>query len=122
MVQDLVTARVRPNRACLLVGLPKSSWHYRPNPRQDSELRQRIRELALLHPRRGCRFIHALLVQEGQHINRKRVRRIWREEALTITPKTSKKIRTGTSIPMNAESPKHVWTYDFIFGQTLSGS
>lgn len=122
VIQELITARVRPGRACLLVGCPKSSWHYRATPRQDSEIRQRIRELALLHPRRGYRFIHALLVQEGQHINRKRVRRFWREEALAIKPKTSKKIRTGTSIPMHAEYANHVWTYDFIFDQTLSGT
>ncbi|UBV43946.1 IS3 family transposase [Deinococcus taeanensis] len=58
------------------MGLPKSSWYYRPKPRQDSEFRQRLRELALLHPRRGYRFIHALLVQEGHRINRKKVRRL----------------------------------------------
>ena len=64
-MQQLIAARVRSQRACFLAGLPKSSWHYRPKPRQDSALTQRIRELALLHPRRGYRFIHALLVQES---------------------------------------------------------
>jgi putative transposase len=122
VARQLVTARVKPERACFLVGLPKSTGHYRLKPRQDDELRQRIRELALLHPRRGYRFIHALLVQEGQHLNRKRVRRIWREEALTVNTKTRKKIRTGTSIPMQAEFPDHVWTSDLIFDQTLGGT
>ncbi|WP_169726675.1 IS3 family transposase, partial [Deinococcus murrayi] len=105
MARQLVTARVKPERACFLVGLPKSTWHYQTKPRQDDELRQRIRELALLHPRRGYRFIHALLLQEGRHLNRKRVRRIWREEALTVGAKVRRKIRTGTSIPMQAEFP-----------------
>lgn len=121
VVRELVTARVKPERACFLVGLPKSTWHYRPKRRQDDELRQHIRELALLHPRRGYRFIHALLLQEGHHLNRKKVRRIWREEALTVGSKVRKKIRTGTSIPMQSEFPDHVWTYDFIFDQTLGG-
>ncbi|WP_019012348.1 IS3 family transposase [Deinococcus aquatilis] len=114
--------RVKPVRACFLVGLSKSSWHYRPKPRQDSELRRRIHELAGQHPRRGSRFIHALLVKEGNKINKKRVRRIWREEQLTIKKKPSRKIRTGNTIPMTAECPNHVWTYDFIFDQTLGGT
>lgn len=118
---QLIAARVKPEWACVLVGLSKSSWHYRPTPRQECELRQRLRELALLHPRRGYRFIHALLVQDGQRINRKRVRRLWREEGLTIKAKTSRKIRTGAAIPGAAEFPNHVWTYDFIFDQTLGG-
>ncbi|THF69934.1 transposase [Deinococcus sp. Arct2-2] len=80
LVRELVTQRVKPERACFLVGLPKSSWHYRPKPCQDDEIRRRIRELAGQHPRRGSRFIHALLVKEGNKVNRKKVRRIWREE------------------------------------------
>lgn len=122
VAKELVTARVKPARACFLVGLPKSTWHYQPKRRQDSELRQHLRELALRYPRRGYRFIHALLVQEGHHLNRKKVRRLWCEEALTVKAKPSRKIRTGASIPMQAEYPGHVWTYDFIFDQTLGGT
>ncbi|MFB9990785.1 IS3 family transposase [Deinococcus oregonensis] len=122
LVQELITHQVKPVRACFLVGLPKSSWHYRPKPRQDDEIRRRIRELAGQHPRRGSRFIHVLLVKEGQRINRKRVRRLWREEQLTIKKKPSRKIRTGNTIPMTAEYPHHVWTYNFIFDQTFGGT
>ncbi|MDV6376638.1 DDE-type integrase/transposase/recombinase, partial [Deinococcus arenicola] len=122
MVRELVTAHLRPERACVLVGLSKSSWYYRPQPRQDSELRQRIHDLAKQYPRRGYRFIHALLVRAGAIINKKKVRRIWREEGLAIKPKVSRKIRTGAPIPMQAEYANHVWTYDFIFDQTLEGT
>ncbi len=104
------------------MGLSKSSWHYQPKPRQDSELRQRIHDLARQYPRRGYRFIHALLVRAGVTINKKRVRRLWREEGLATKPKTSRKVRTGASIPMQAEYPNHVWTYDFVFDQTLEGT
>lgn len=117
----MVAAQIKPERACVLVGLSKSSWHYRPQPRQDSELRQRIHDLARQYPRRGYRFIHALLVRAGVTINKKRVRRLWREEGLTVKPKSSRKIRTGASVPMQAEYANHVWTYDFVFDQTLEG-
>ncbi|WP_371827224.1 IS3 family transposase [Deinococcus sp. QL22] len=82
----------------------------------------RIRQLAEPHPRRGSRFIHALLVKEGKTINRKRVRRIWRAAGLVIKKNPSRKIRTGNTIPMKAEFPNHVWTYDFIFDQTLGST
>ena len=121
MVRQLIAADIGPERACVLVGLSKSSWHYQPKPRQDSELRQRIHDLARQYPRRGYRFIHALLVRSGITINKKRVRRLWREEGLTVTPKVSRKIRTGASLPMQAEYADHVWTYDFVFDQTLDG-
>jgi len=122
VVRELVAAHLKPERACVLVGLAKSSWHYQAKPRQDSELRQQIHDLARRYPRRGYRFIHALLVRAGVTINKKRVRRLWREEGLAITPKTSRKIRTGAAIPMQAEYANHVWTYDFIFDQTLEGT
>ena len=122
MVRELITAHVRPDRACLLVGLPKSSWHYRSKPRQENDLRQKIRDLAREYPRRGYRFMHVLLVRAGIKINKKKVRRLWREEGLTIKPKITKKIRTRASIPMQAEYPNHVWTYDFVFDRTLDGA
>ena len=121
MVRELVAAHIRPERAYVLVGLAKSSWHYQAKPRQDSELRQRIHDLARQYSRRGYRFIHALLVRAGVTINKKRVRRLWREEGLAIKPKASRKVRTGASIPMQAEYADHVWTYDFVFDQTLAG-
>ncbi|MFB9992713.1 IS3 family transposase [Deinococcus oregonensis] len=121
-MRELMAQQVKPERACFLVGLPKSSWHDRPKPRQDGELLDRIRQLAEQHPRRGSRFIHALLVKEGKTINRKRVRRIWRAAGLAIKKKPSRKIRTGNPLPMTAAYPNHVWTYDFIFDQTLGGT
>lgn len=110
MVRQLIAAHIRPERACVLVGLSKSSCHYQPKPRQDSELRQLVHDLARQYPRRGYRFIHALLVRTGAKINKKHVRRLWREEGLTVKPKVARKIRTGSSIPMQAEYPDHVWT------------
>ncbi|MXV21446.1 IS3 family transposase [Deinococcus xianganensis] len=76
----------------------------------------------MLHPRRGYWFIHALLVQEGHRINRKKVRRIWREEHLTVNTRRRKQIRTGAGVPMQAAYPDHVWKYDFLFDQTLDGT
>ena len=55
-------------------------------------------------------------------MNRKTVHRLWKSEglALPIRRKT-RKIRTGQHLPLQAEQPVRVWTYDFVFDQTLTG-
>lgn len=82
----------------------------------------RLRVLAVKHPTFGYRRLHAVLRREGMKVNRKRVHRLWKQEKLTLTsrPKAKKK-RTGQSVPCGAERPDHVWTYDFVFDQTMDG-
>lgn len=94
VVQELTQARVKPERACFLVGLSRSSWYYQAKQRQDTDLRVRLRTLAQQHPRRGYRFIHALLKQEGLQVNRKRIQRLWRAEGLSVPRKKQEKVRT----------------------------
>jgi len=67
-------------KACILVGLPRASYDYRPAARRDDDLRERIRELAHRRKRFGCPRIHLLLRREGLIINHKKTERIYREE------------------------------------------
>ena len=50
----------------------------------DEHLRKRLRALSGEHQKWGYRKQHTLLCREGLRINRKRVRRIWREEGLQV--------------------------------------
>lgn len=121
-VQFLVRKNIRQQRACELVGLPRSSLSYRPHPRHHEQLRERIKTLAREHPRWGCRRVHATLRREGVQVNRKTVHRLWKREALALpTRRKARKIRTGQHVPLRAERPNQVWTYDFVFDQTLTG-
>lgn len=105
-----------------MVGLPRSSLSYRPHPRHDGQLRERIRTLAREHPRWGCRRVHATLRRAGVQVNRKTVHRLWKSEALALPiRRKTRKIRTGQAVPLRAEQPNQVWTYDFVFDQTLTG-
>ena len=66
--------------------------------------------------------MHAVLRREGMHVNRKRVHRVWRQERLQLPARQkAKKVRTGQGVPCAAEAPNHVWSYDFVFDETLSG-
>ena len=56
-------------------------------------------------------------------VNRKTVHGIWKREGLTFpTRRRNRKIRTGQHLPLRAEYPNHIWTYDFIFDQTSQGT
>jgi putative transposase len=83
-----------------------------------SELRQ-IRDK---QPRFGILRAHALLRRAGQVINHKRVERVWRKHGLQVPRRPKKpKIKTGRSVPCQAERPDHVWCYDFQEDALISG-
>ena len=61
-----------------------------------------------------------LLRREGHTINKKRTRRLWRDEGLR-RPAPCKRKRTrppGGGPLLRAERPNHVWALDFQFDET----
>lgn len=66
-------------RACGLIRMDRSSCRYRPRPRGDGEIRQRLVELAAERPRFGYRRLHVLLRREGVEVNHKKIQRLYRE-------------------------------------------
>jgi putative transposase len=79
-------------------------------------------ELAKAHPRYGCRRLCVMLRRGGQKVNLKRVRRLCRENGLTLKRKRRRKRRgIGAGVPCRAERPDHVWSYDFVEDRTESG-
>ena len=71
-------------RACLAVGVWRSSYRYRSVKPLQEPLRRRMREIAAVRVRAGYRHIHTLLRREGWKINRKRVYRLYRQEGLGV--------------------------------------
>lgn len=68
-------------RACGLVGQHRSTNRYAPVPAEfETKLVARMTKLAERHPRWGYRMIHALLVEEGWPVNKKRIERLWRQD------------------------------------------
>lgn len=75
------------------------------------------------HPSFGYRRIWALLRREGTKINLKRVYRVWKQEKLALPSRKPRKARAKPTIGImpKAEYANQVWTYDFVFDQSLSG-
>ncbi len=66
LAQYLIDAyRISARRACRVVLLARSTFHYRPRPRCDEAPLARIREIALTRVRYGYWRIYTLLHREG---------------------------------------------------------
>ncbi len=118
---------VSERRACRVIEQPRSTQRFEAiRPERDRALIKRMHKLARRNPRRGYRYIWALLRREGWAVNRKRVQRLWRQEGLRVPPVQRKRRRLGESANSSerrrAECKNHVWSYDFIMDQTENGA
>lgn len=118
---------VSERRACRVLGQARSTQRRQPKRRDDEvALVKRLRELVRERPRFGYRRMAVLLKREGWHVNTKRVYRLWRQEGLKVPKKKRKRRSLGTSDNAchcrRAEHQDHVWTWDFVFDRTTSGS
>jgi transposase InsO family protein len=115
--------RIPERRIVVLVGISRTGMRYRARPKPQDHQAERVKALAMEHPRYGQPRIWALLRREGVVINHKALARLWRKHGLQLTRRPKrKKVRTGDSVPCKAERPNHVWTYDFVFAWTLTGA
>jgi putative transposase len=115
--------QVSARRACELVSLSRSRWHYKPlRPERDRPVRERLKVLASERPRFGYKRLTVLLRREGVLINHKRVLRLYREERLAVRPKRGKKRAATARVPLAApERPNERWGMDFIHDRCESG-
>jgi transposase InsO family protein len=112
---------VSERRACQVTGQHRSTQRRpaRPIPDEEARLRRRLRALARDHPRWGWKTAHTILCRDGYVINRKRTRRLWREEGLRRpVPCKRKRRRLPGGELLRAERPTQVWAIDFQFDET----
>ena len=81
--------------ACRVIGLQRASWSYKAHGRDDTVLRQRLRELAHVRIRYGCQRLHTLLRREGWPDNHKRVHRLSCLEGLNLRSKRPRRNRAA---------------------------
>lgn len=102
-------------RACGLAQAGRTLVRYRPRERDDSEVRQRLRELAALRKRFGYRRLGLLLRREGVLVNHKRVYRLYREEGLSLRRRKRKRLTSEGRGPGElATRADQVWSLDFV--------
>jgi len=121
------------NVACRAVGLPRSSFYYRPQAKDDNGLKGAIQGIAAKYPTYGSRRIAAQLRREPYwlQVNRKRVRRLMRELGLVVRPRR-KRVSTTDSrhshrrYPnlvkgLEVSYPDQVWAADITYIRLRQG-
>jgi len=84
------------SRQCVLLGIARSSFYYRPRPEcaEELEVLKQLDRIFTDHPIYGSRRLQVALLREGISIGRRRVRRLMRKLGLwAVRPKrnTSKR-------------------------------
>jgi len=81
------------------VGIPRSTYYYKPKgcKPSDTDLADRIEEIALEYPSYGYRRITAELKRQELKVNHKRVHRIMKEVNLLCRAKKSFKVTTNSA-------------------------
>ena len=108
-------------QACVIVGLCRSSCRYQAKPKNDAEIRSRLRELAEQRRKFGAPRLHTLLRREGHLINHKRTERLYREEGLSLRLKKRKKRISRLRVVM--DKPERInqhWSMDFVSDSLFS--
>jgi putative transposase len=117
--------------ACKVIGQNRSAFRKKkPDASfEEAQLRAALRAVAGKHPAWGWRKARWHLLDQpewhGVALNRKRVRRLWRDEGLVCKPRARKKRRTGPGAGeqkrLTAEYPMHVISFDFQSDVTSCG-
>jgi putative transposase len=83
----------------------------------------RMREMAAVRLRYGCRKILVLLQREGWPVGKSLVRRLYREEGLTLCRMVPRKRRVAVERRdrIKPSAPNHVWSLDFVADQLADG-
>jgi len=90
--------------------------------KKDAELSDKLRQIARTHTRYGYRRATALIKQDGEAINSKRVYRLWRKEGLSLPRRRPRKrVRTLGLRPLAPKQVGEVWAYDFVFDSCANG-
>lgn len=115
------------NAICKVIGLARSSYYYKSQRQDQSEIEQAIEHTAGQYPTYGTRRITHQLRRppDEQHINRKRTQRIMREKGLLRQIKSNKVYTTNSEhafprfenlvADLEVTHPDHVWVSDVTY-------
>lgn len=103
--------------------LARSTFNYKPRPKNDEALLARIHEIALTRVRYGYWRIYTLLRREGWYVNHKRVYRLYKQEGLNLRSKRPRRNRAAAHRLERIEEtrPHQAWSMDFVADALFDG-
>lgn len=113
--------QVSITRACKAIKFPKSMYYY-TSVKDDSEVIQKLQELAEQRPKEGQDKYYQRLRLQGYNWNKKRVRRVYLKMGLNLRRKHKKRIPARVKEPLHqAEQSNQVWSMDFMSDALMQG-
>jgi len=121
----LLREQFKTQTLCDVLGVPRSSAYYQPQPSEDRLVRDALIELAGQWPTYGYRRLTVMLKRQGHKVNTKRVRRLMHElgiaaEAHQRKPRTTNSEHDYPRFPNLVEGlevtrPEQVWVADITY-------
>ena len=110
-------------RACVVIRLNRGTYRYHSHQDPRTELRMRMREIAAVRVRYGCRKILVLLQREGWPVGQSLVMRLYREEGLRLRWTVPRKRRVAVERRERIKPawPNQVWSLDLVSDQLADG-
>jgi putative transposase len=116
--------RVSTRKAAQNACIARATMYYKKkSDPQVQSLRIAIRDVASKRPRFGWRRILVLVKREGHQVGEHRLRRIYREEGLSLRQKSPKRRRSAVvRQPKSvAKAPNEIWSMDFMHDRLSTG-
>lgn len=109
-------------RACAVIAADRKMIRYQSRRPPETELRERLRELANERRRFGYRRLFILLRREGEPSGVNRIYRLYREEGLGVRKRKGRKRAIGIRAPLLVEAKANArWSLDFVHDQMTHG-
>jgi putative transposase len=105
------------------MSMSRSSYSYQAKARDNSAIRQRMREITQTRIHYGCERVFIMLRREGWRDNHKRVHRLYKLEGLSLRlcrPRRSRSARRRQPIRL-ATAANTLWGMDFVSDALFDG-
>jgi putative transposase len=109
-------------RACTVLAADRKTIRYTSRRPPETELREKLRDLANQRRRFGYRRLFILLRREGEASGINRIYRLYREEGLGVRKRKGRKRAIGVRASLLVEArPNARWSLDFVHDQMANG-
>ncbi len=116
------TSKISIRRACFLLGMNRSSYYYKAHPLDDTELIEKLNELAFKYPSYGFRKLRFLLKNQGYEWNHKRIYRVYKQLKMNLKRKSKRRLPKRESVPLTTPCrANEVWSMDFMCDSLYNG-
>ena len=109
-------------QGCKAVSLPRSTYRYKPRPKNDDAIIDALNELVDKHPAIGFWQSYHRLRRRGHPWNHKRVYRVYTALGLNIRRRAKKRLPARAKQQLfQPEGPNQVWSLDFMHDSLWDG-